>query len=77
MPECEQMASYGAALTAGAGIDWWPKPGQGAPGAWPIPAMTTVKPEPLEAYRQGLDRFIELGDAAVARLQTTRQGEAS
>jgi xylulokinase len=79
VPECEQMASYGAALTAGAGIDWWPRPGAGAPGAWPIPTMTTMEPEPLEVYRQGLARFIELGDEAEARLRTEnkQQGAAS
>jgi sugar (pentulose or hexulose) kinase len=68
VPECEQMASYGAALTAGAGIGWWPRPGEGQPGAWPQPAMTTIAPEPLEVYRVNVDRFIALGDAAEARV---------
>jgi hypothetical protein len=41
--------------------------------------MTTVEPEPLEVYRQGLARFIELGDEAEARLRTEnkQQGAAS
>jgi xylulokinase len=62
------MAAYGAALAAGAGIGWWPRPGEGKPGAWPQPAMTTVTPEPLEVYRANVDRFIALGDAAEARI---------
>ena len=77
VPACEQMASYGAALAAGAGIGWWPRPGEGKPGAWPQPAMTTVTPEPLEVYRANVDRFIALGDAAEARIasETTRRVE--
>ena len=68
IPDCEQMAAYGAALAAGAGIGWWPRPGEGGPGSWPIPAMTSVEPEPLPVYREAVDRFIALGDAAEARL---------
>lgn len=68
VPDCEQMASYGAALTAGAGIGWWPRPGEGAPGSWPQSEVTTIAPEPLEVYRTNIDKFIALGDAAVARL---------
>lgn len=68
IPECDLMSCYGAALAAGAGIAWWPRPGEGNPGAWPIPAMHTVTPEPNAVYRAAVDRFIELGDEAVARL---------
>jgi xylulokinase len=69
IPDCEQMAAYGAALAAGAGVGWWPRPGEGGPGSWPIPAMTTVEPEPSPVYRAAVDRFIELGDEAEARLR--------
>lgn len=69
VPGCEQMASYGAALAAGAGIGWWPRPGEGAPGAWPQPEMTTIAPEPLAVYRDNVDTFIALGDAAEARIR--------
>lgn len=68
VPECDEMASYGAALGAGAALDWWPRPGEGSSGDWPLPAMTTVEPKPLEVYRTGLARFIALGDEAEARL---------
>lgn len=67
VPACGEMAAYGAALAAGSGIEWWPRPGEGAPGSWPHPAMTTVLPEPLEVYRHNLDRFIALGDLAESR----------
>lgn len=68
IPECDLMSGYGSALAAGAGIGWWPRPGEGSPGAWPIPEMHTVMPEPSPVYRAAVDRFIELGDEAVARL---------
>lgn len=67
VPECSEVAAYGAALAAGSGIGWWPKPGEGAPGDWPMPVMTTVEPEPLEVYRRGLDSFIALGNQAEER----------
>ncbi|MCL1597838.1 MAG: FGGY-family carbohydrate kinase [Actinomycetia bacterium] len=67
VPDCSEMAAYGAALAAGAAVDWWPRPGSGVPGDWPMPAMTTVEPEPLDVYRRGLDRFISLGDQAALR----------
>ena len=65
-------------LGAGAALGWWPRPGSGGAGSWPIPAMTTVAPQPLEIYRDGLVRFIELGDEAVSRLsrvKNTGKGE--
>lgn len=64
VPECAEMAAYGAALTAGSALDWWPRPGEGAPGDWPMPPVETVEPKPLEVYREGLARFIERGDHA-------------
>ncbi|MEZ5175051.1 MAG: FGGY-family carbohydrate kinase [Acidimicrobiia bacterium] len=70
IPECDDMAAYGAVLGAGAAIDWWPGPGEGNTSDWPIPPMTTIEPEPNEVYRAGLDRFIALGDAATERLST-------
>ena len=69
VPEHEQLASYGAALAAGSGVGWWPRPGTGASGDWPRPAMTSVEPEPLEIYREGLQQFIAAGDVAAARLE--------
>lgn len=68
VPDCDEMSAYGAALGAGAALDWWPRPGEGKAGDWPVPEMTTVEPEPLTVYREGLSRFIELGDAAQAKL---------
>ncbi len=68
VPDCDQMAAYGAALTAGAGLGWWPRPGTGSSGDWPTPAMSTIVAEPLAVYRDGVRRFVALGDAAEARL---------
>lgn len=68
VPSCDQMASYGAALGAGAALGWWPRAGEGVSGDWPLPEMTTIEPEPSDEYRAGLQRFIELGDAAAARI---------
>lgn len=68
VPECDEMAAYGATLAAGAAVGWWPRPGEGKSGDWPMPVMTTIEAEPLDVYRTGLDRFIALGDEAEARL---------
>ncbi len=68
VPSCDEMAAYGAALGAGAALGWWPRPGEGKAGDWPVPEMTTIDPEPLDVYGEGLQRFIELGDAAEARI---------
>jgi len=68
VPACDEMAAYGAALGAGAALGWWPRPGEGSADSWPVPEMTTIEPEPLEVYRDGLARFIKLGDEAVARI---------
>jgi len=73
VPACDEMAAYGAALGAGAAVGWWPRPGEGKPGDWPMPDVTTYQPEPLKVYRKGLDRFIALGDEAVERLERTRR----
>lgn len=67
VPDCSEMAAYGATLAAGAAVGWWPRPGEGEPGDWPMPAVVTIEPEPLEVYRGGLDRFIILGDEAAKR----------
>ena len=69
VPSCSEMAAYGAALAAGSAAGWWPRPGEGAGGDWPTPAVTTFEPEPSTAYEDGLDRFIALGDAATLRLR--------
>ena len=69
VPECTHMAAYGAALCAGSAAGWWPLPGEGKAGDWPTPEVRTFEPEPLPAYREGLRRFILLGNAAEARLR--------
>jgi sugar (pentulose or hexulose) kinase len=68
VPEVSELAAYGAALAAGAAIDWWPAPGAGRAGDWPRPATHVIEPEPCDTYRTGYRRFVALGDAAVARL---------
>lgn len=75
VPSEPDLAAYGAALAAGAGAGWWPRPGEGATGSWPRPAMTTVEPHPDPAYERGYERFVALGDAAVARLANTEPEE--
>lgn len=67
----DYSAAYGSALAAGAGLDWWPKPGVES-AAWPMPAMQTILPTHDSAYEHGYRRFIELGDSAVARLDAAR-----
>lgn len=67
VPVFHQMSSYGAALGAGAALGWWPRPGAGTTGDWPLPERYTIEPEPAEVYRQGLNRFIALGDQAAGR----------
>lgn len=68
VPECTEMAAYGAALSAGAAVGWWPRPGEGSIGDWPIPEMEIIEAEPLDVYREGLKKFIALGDEAESRL---------
>jgi xylulokinase len=72
VPSFPQMAAYGAALAGGAAVGWWPRPGEGGAGDWPMPESEVVDPEPLDVYREGLDRFIALGDEAAARLDDLR-----
>lgn len=71
VPDCHQMAAYGAALGAGAALGWWPRPGEGKRGDWPSPPVTTIEPAPDAVYEEGLERFIALGDQAEARLGRT------
>ncbi|MEE9206060.1 MAG: FGGY-family carbohydrate kinase [Acidimicrobiia bacterium] len=73
VPQQREMAAYGAALAAGAALEWWPIPGAGQSGDWPTPEVTTVEAEPLTVYREQLEQFIALGDAAQART-TERHG---
>ena len=68
VPACEEMAAYGAALGAGAAMEWWPRPGDGAPGDWPTPPVNTFEPARVAAYEEGIERFIALGDEATVRL---------
>jgi sugar (pentulose or hexulose) kinase len=73
VPDEVDLAAYGAALAAGAAAGWWPPPGEGASGGWPRPATTTLDPRPMPAYADGYARFVELGDAAVARLDRMKE----
>ena len=70
IPSEPDLAAYGAALAAGAGVEWWPAPGSPSArtGAWPRPSMTVVDPVPDAVYERGYAQFVALGDAAVARL---------
>jgi sugar (pentulose or hexulose) kinase len=68
VPDFTELSAYGAALAAGAGAGWWPRPGCGGLGSWPRPRMTRISSVPQQAYRDGLERFVSLGDAAEGRL---------
>ena len=68
VPLGADLAAYGAALAAGAGAGWWPKPSEGQTGDWPCPTMERIEPVPRAEYRDGLRRFIALGDAAERRV---------
>jgi sugar (pentulose or hexulose) kinase len=63
-----ELASYGAALAAGAALGWWPAPGQGGAGDWPRPGIRVITPLPDAVYRDRYRQFVELGDDAVRRL---------
>jgi xylulokinase len=62
VPAYPELTAYGAALAAGAAVDWWPKPGQGRRGDWPRLPVDVIEPEPNPVYREGYARFIALGD---------------
>ena len=64
----EQLSAHGCALAAGAALGWWEGVGAAGMDSWPLAAMTRIEPVPDEAYRANYERFVELGDAAVARL---------
>ncbi len=69
MPERpEQLSAHGCALAAGAALDWWEGVGAAGMDSWPLAAMTRIDPAPDDAYRANYERFVALGDAAVARL---------
>ncbi len=71
MPERpEQLSAHGCALAAGAALHWWEGVGAAGMDSWPLAAMTRIEPSPDDAYRAGYERFVALGDAAVARLGT-------
>lgn len=64
----ERLSAYGCALAAGAAAGWWA--GVQAPdmSTWPALDMVRIEPQPCTAYREGYERFVAAGDAAVARL---------
>ncbi|MEV7012100.1 FGGY-family carbohydrate kinase [Streptosporangium sp. NPDC051022] len=68
VPAETDLAAYGAALAAGAGAGWWPRPGTAPGGSWPRPPVTVVEPSPRSVYRETYRRFVSLGDAAELRL---------
>lgn len=65
----DQLSAYGCALAAGAAVEWWSGPQADSMESWPALPMERIEPEPDAAYREGYQRFLEAGDAAVARLQ--------
>jgi len=69
----EQMSAYGCALAAGAAVGWWDGVGADDMGSWPLPSRSRVEPEPSEAYREGYERFVSLGDSSVALLDSNLQ----
>jgi sugar (pentulose or hexulose) kinase len=68
VPAFAELSAYGAALAAGAGAKWWPRPATAGPGSWPRPAMDRVEPAAEPEYERGMRRFIALGDDAERRL---------
>lgn len=68
IPAETDLAAYGAALAAGAGAGWWPKPGTASGGSWPRPPVTVLEPSLRSVYRETYRRFVSLGDAAEHRL---------
>ena len=71
MPERpEQLSAHGCALAAGAALEWWDGVGAATMHSWPLARMTRIEPSPDVAYRDGYERFVALGDAAVSRLDS-------
>ena len=69
MPERpEQLSAHGCALAAGAALQWWDGVGAVTMDSWPLARMTRIEPSPDDSYHVGYERFVALGDAAVARL---------
>ena len=62
-----------SALAAGAAVGWWDGVGAGDMSSWPLPPRSRVDPEPSEAYSEGYERFVALGDASVALLSPNSQ----
>ena len=48
--------------------EWWEGVGAVSMDSWPLVPMSRIEPVPDDAYRAGYERFVALGDAAVARL---------
>src|SRR3990172_3446684 len=57
-PEYEQLACYGAALGAGSGIGWWPRPGSGGAGGRARPAVNPPGAGPGGGDRRGVARLL-------------------
>jgi sugar (pentulose or hexulose) kinase len=77
VPAYPELTAYGAALAAGAALEWWPPPGKGRRGDWPRLLVDVIDPEPNPVYRAGYARFVALGDLAAEWTRTkeaTREG---
>lgn len=72
IPTSPDLAAYGAALAAGAAAGWWPIPGEGQSGDWPTGEHIIVTPRPNPIYDEQYAKWVELGDAQVARFSTTQ-----
>ena len=71
----ERLSAYGCALAAGAAIGWWDGIGAADMSSWPALPTSRLDPEPDDAYRIAYERFVELGDAAQARLPAPEQAD--
>ena len=66
----DQLSAHGCALCAGAALGWWDPIGADTMDSWPLARMTRIEPSPDDAYRANYERFVALGDAAAARLDS-------
>lgn len=67
----DRASSFGCALAAGAAIGWWDGLGADNVDSWPLLEKSRIEPQPSDTYRDGYERFVAAGDAAVAQLATS------
>jgi sugar (pentulose or hexulose) kinase len=70
------LAAFGAALAAGAAAGWWPVPGKGTSGSWPVVPRTLIDPHPNPVYDAAYQRWRDLGDAAERRLAESTSSQS-